>query len=198
MRQIYVFQQKNGNINVSVQASLCSSSIPSNEFNPRSVKPSRIRRRQRRKERRENHSSASSNLNVTHVLIQPPQINLLNSTPKIPPDDQILVLPSVPCHVDVAVQTHNSFKDTSCNTEPTKSVTLTTSVNPSISISPQNIYHPAIINACKRHPRELTKEEFKAFNQYLHKMRANGQPVELDPVYLPTNMHDCLHCGHQT
>ena len=207
------FSTNDGNICVNFQASLCSSSLSSDESFHKRVKPSRIRRRQRRKERRENHSSTSSNPNETPVLIQPAtsdesQTNLFKPFPSQPPDAQLVhvcdgaVMTSVPSQVDSAALPVKAFKDASCNTESIKPVTLTTSVNPSVSIPPQQIYHPAVINASKslykRHPRELTKEEFKAFNKHLHNLRNNGHPVELDPLYLPTATRDCLHCGHPT
>ena len=107
-----------------------------------------------------------------------------------------------PCKVDAAVQTLNKTKDATSQTEPTKPSKLSTTVNPIQSIPPRKVYHLALINVSKslyqRHPSELTREEFKTFNQYLHDKRNNGEPVVLDPVYLPTSVRDCLHCGHPT
>ena len=118
-------------------------------------------------------------------------------------NQELILTTPYPCQADASVQTTFNSEDISCQTEPPKPVKLTAVMNPTISVPPRTIYHPAVINASKsrynKHPSELSKEEFKSFNQYLHKKRdVYGEPVEFDPIYLPTSMRNCLHCGHLT
>ena len=187
------FSTSNGNDQVNFQASLSSSRPSLYEFYPRREKPSRMRRRHRRKEDLANYSSSSSNFNETSNFIPPitseaTNLQLTESNTTLPPQDihvaQVQrdtavstadVSHSTNCKVDAAAQTFKTSIDAATETEPAKPVMLSTTVNPSQSIAPRQIYHPALINVSKslyqRHPSELTKEEFKRFNQYLHNER---------------------------
>ena len=71
------------------------------------------------------------------------------------------------------------------------------------SIPPRDIYHPAIISACKafhgKHPSQLTPEEANKFNFYRNYKLQHGEPIEEDIVYLPSGgMKNCLQCGELT
>ena len=206
------FSTSNGEVRLKFEASLGSLSYSSDEFFPtRREKPSRMRRRQQRRENRFNPSS-SNNLKPTPIqqaTSDEPAVQLIEPDCTPPQDIQVtqvrpdsVITTLGPFKVDAAVQTSTTSKDAASETKPAKPVILTTTVNPSHSISPRNIFHPAIINVSRslyeRHPSELSKEEFRTFNRYLHQKRNNGEPVELDPKYLPTSMRDCLHCGHPT
>ena len=106
-----------------------------------------------------------------------------------------------------SVQAVCSSLDAACQTltpDPAmiKKPVLSVARCPQISIPPREIYHPAVINAClaisDKHPSQVSKEEAKKFKFYLDQKRKMGQPVELDLIYLPTSMRNCLHCGHPT
>ena len=112
-------------------------------------------------------------------------------------------IPSNPCLVSTAVQASCPSLNVACETDPfPKEPVLSIMNNAPISIPPREVYHPAIINACKaicdKHPSQLTTEEAHKFNFYLERKCEMGQPVESDLVYLPSSMRNCLHCGYLT
>ena len=76
-------------------------------------------------------------------------------------------------------------------------------VQPSLSIPPRPVYHPAIINACRgmfgKTPSQLNNEEINEFRYYQEFKLSNGDPIEEDVAYFPEGgLRNCLQCGHLT
>ena len=75
--------------------------------------------------------------------------------------------------------------------------------NEAVSISPRQIYNPAIHGACQamftKHPSNLTAEEVHIFNFFKnHKMQI-GEPLESEIIYLPIGgIRTCINCGELT
>ena len=73
----------------------------------------------------------------------------------------------------------------------------------SISIPPQPVYYPAIINACQRffakHPRELKQDEAEKFKQYVQDKAQISEPLESEEIYLPCGgLRVCVNCKELT
>ena len=150
-------------------------------------------------------SSTENNSTLTESSAATTSVNL--------PESTLASFPGVECNDvsdgktlnDTAVQTTVFSLDASCrtiNNLQSNTPVLTTPKVSSISIPPRKIYHPAVINAsklvCNKHPSELTKEESSYMKNYLDRKREAGEPVELDPSYLPISMRNCYHCGQLT
>ena len=71
-----------------------------------------------------------------------------------------------------------------------KYLNLSVVKNTEVNIKPRKIYHPTTINACltmfNNHPDALTQEEIIKFNHYKSWKRESGDPLENNPIYLPT------------
>ena len=93
--------------------------------------------------------------------------------------------------VDIPSQIHSAAK-------------LSVVAQPSLSIPPRTIYHPAILNAVRsmhgKHPSELNTEEIAKFKLYQQYRRRNGDPpIEEEIIYLPAGgLRTCMQCGNLT
>ena len=84
-----------------------------------------------------------------------------------------------------------------------QSTKLSIEVQLSLSIPPQPIYHPAVIEACQimhgKLPSQLSSEEIKEFKFYQQFKLDNGDPIEEDDAYLPLGgLRTCVQCGNLT
>ena len=80
---------------------------------------------------------------------------------------------------------------------------LSVDLQPSLSIPPRPVYHPAIINACKemfgKTPSQLNNEEISEFKYYQEFKLSNCDPIEEDAAYFPVGgLRNCLQCGQLT
>ena len=49
-----------------------------------------------------------------------------------------------------------------------------------------------------KHPSQLNKEEAEKFNYFQQYKREQGDPIETCISFRPSDMKNCLHCGHLT
>ena len=178
---------------------------------------SRARRRLRRKRHRNLDKTQDANVKISqNKCPSSDQIDVSSSTElSTTPTETDSLLPVLEytgeaeanTYNESAVQTIMDTVDAECQTvdnlQPSKQVpALLITKSLPISIPPQKIYHPAVINACKsvynKKPCELTKEESSKMKHYLDRKRELGKPVEHDPTFLPISMRNCMHCGNLT
>ena len=87
--------------------------------------------------------------------------------------------------------------------EPPTSRELSIAKQPTVSIPPRSVYHPAVLNACNamfgKHPSNLTPQEINKFKLYQRLKISIGDSIEEDIVNQTFGgVGTCVLCGHLT
>ena len=149
----------------------------------RSGHSARLRRKKERESRRNPTSSTITNVNVTAMIdnstmtsYEKPKLSMKNL-------ESIDISPEESPHL------------------PKPKLSIVT--QPTFSIQPRIIYHPAVVNACfailGKHPSTLTPAEVGQFEEYKQFKAFNNDPIEDNVVYQPIGgVRICMHCENPT